>query len=213
MRRGKGMWDVRIRRQRSLLTVPLAAAMLFLVAAGASIANPTPTASGGGDPDPSAETTLAHARDFRGFPVYFAGPKAAGYPLVAILRIDRTSPAPHTEFTFIYGRCESPRGQGCSPPLTIISWPACYRYETRYALKREERTIVRGVPARLFRDFARIELYPAATTIVVQGSVTRVALRRIALALRSVNVAIPAGATLPPRPPHVKVGTVKCRRR
>jgi hypothetical protein len=72
---------------------------------------------------------------------------------------------------------------------------------------------VRGVPARLARDSPRIELYPAATTVVVQGSVTRAALRRIALALRSVNVAIPAGAKLPPRPPHVKVGTVKCRRR
>jgi hypothetical protein len=185
----------------------LIVAILLVVAIGATMAY-LPDASGD-DVRPKGNTTLADARRFRGFPVYFAGQAAAGYPLVAIMRIDRSSPAPHTEFTFIYGTCR-PRYQACSPPLTIISWPACYRYETRYSIDREERMRVRGVPARLFRGFPRLELYPRATTIVIQGSVRRTALLSIAGSIRSVNRRIPARAPLPPRPPYVATG-VRCR--
>jgi len=118
---------------------------------------------------PRGNTSLVQARDFRSYPLYFAGEAAAGYRLEAVMRIDRTSPAPHTEFSFIYGACRSIRGQGCQPPLTILLWPACYRYETRYSIPAHERTVIRDVPARRARGFRRLELYPAGTTIVING--------------------------------------------
>jgi hypothetical protein len=194
-------------------------ALLLLVPAGAALARVIADSNEDSSPStteaavvrPRGNTTLAQARRFRVFPVYFAGRAVAGYPLYAVQRTDRTSPAPHTEFVFIYGSCVSRRGQGCAPPLTIISWPACYRYETRYTIPHEERMTLRGVPARVFRKASRIELYPARTTIVVNGPRRGAALLRIAPALRGVNVRHAARANLPPRPPHVRVGTIKCR--
>jgi hypothetical protein len=85
------------------------------------------------------------------------------------MRIDRTSPAPHAEFSFIYGACRSVRGQACPPPLVILLWPACDRYETRYSIAPRERTVVRDVPARTSSAFRRLELYPARTTIIING--------------------------------------------
>lgn len=186
--------------------------MLATLLVGGIRATTATMSDGGSDrPRPKGNTTLEEARLFRGFPVYFAGRAAAGYPLVAIMRIDRSSPAPHTEFTFIYGRCRSRYGQACSPPLTIISWPACYRYGTRYSIKREERRTVRGVPARLLQSLPRLELYPGGTTIIIQGSVTRAALLRVADSIRGVNTRVLAGTALPRRPPHVPNGA-RCRR-
>jgi len=201
--------------------VAAAVLLLLLVAAGVALVKITGDESGEdgaaiatGDGvvlRPRGNTTLAHVRRFRGFPVYFARPAAAGYPLLAIIREDRTSPAPRTEFTFMYGTCVARPDSACGPPLTIISWPACYRYETRYAIPRKGQITLRGVPARLFGDFPRIELYPVDTTVVINLAGSRAALLRVALALRGVNVRAAAGEELPPRPRHVTKGTVKCR--
>jgi hypothetical protein len=80
---------------------------------------------------PRGNSSLAEARAFDGYPLYFAGGSALGHRLEAVLRLDRTSPARYVEFTFLYGACRARGDQGCGAPLVILLWPACYRYETR----------------------------------------------------------------------------------
>jgi hypothetical protein len=161
---------------------------------------------------PRGNTSLTQARAFRGYPLYFAGETAAGYQLEAVVRIDRTSPAPHTEFSFVYGSCRSIRGQACTPPLAILLWPACYRYETRYSIPPRERRVVRDVPARTLRGFRRLELYPAGTTIIINGAALKseAQLLGVARRLRGVNVPLRPAASLPARPPHAG-HTIRCQ--
>jgi hypothetical protein len=173
--------------------------------------DPTASENPGRFVRPRGNSTLPQARAFRGFPLYFAGERAAGHRLEAVLRFDRTAPAPHTEFSFLYGGCRSIGGQGCRPPLEILVWPACYRYETRYSIRPEERTVVRGVPARRSHTFRRLELYPAGTTIVINGDGLRrrTQLLEVARELRGVNVPLRPDARLLARPRHAGQ-TIKC---
>ena len=162
---------------------------------------------------PRGNNSLAEARAFDGFPLYFAGPSAGGFRLEAVQRTDRTSPAPHTEFAFIYGSCDPPESGGCVPPLVILLWPACYRYEQRYSIPARERVVVRGVPGRLSPTSRRLELYPAGTTIVINGwgLAGEAELAAVARSLRGLNTRLPPGARLPARPDHAGK-TIKCRR-
>jgi len=162
---------------------------------------------------PRGNSSLAEARAFGGFPLYFAGPSASRLRLEAVQRTDRTSPAPHTDFAFIFGTCRSVGGSGCSPRLVILLWPACYRYEQRYSIPAREQVRVRGVPGRLSREFRRLELYPAGTTIVINGGglASTAELLAVARALRGLNTRLGASALLPARPDHAG-RTIKCRR-
>ena len=161
---------------------------------------------------PHTEETEHLVRPRGNTSLYFAGEAAAGHQLEAVIRTDRTSPAPHTEFSFIYGRCRAIGDQGCAPPLTILLWPACYRYETRYAIPRDERSVIRDVPARTSREFRRLELYPAGTTIIINGGglKSRAQLLEVARRLRGVNVPLRPPASLPARPPHAG-HTIRCQ--
>lgn len=161
---------------------------------------------------PRGNSALAQARAFDGYPLYFAGRSALGHRLEAVLRLDRTSPARYVEFRFLYGACRARGDQGCGAPLVILLWPSCYRYERRYSVTPRERTVVRGVPGRYARESLRLELYPAETTIVVQGPAvrSRAELLEVARRLRGVNVALRAAESLPARPPHAG-RTLRCR--
>ena len=163
--------------------------------------------------EPRGNSSLADARAFGGFPLYFAGSSTSGLRLEAVQRTDRTSPAPHTEFTFFYGSCRSVGGSGCSPPLVILLWPACYRYEQRYSIPAREQVRVRGVPGRLSNTSRRLELYPAGTTIVINGFglESRAELFAVARALRGVNTRLVSSARLP-APPTYAGRTIRCRR-
>jgi hypothetical protein len=161
---------------------------------------------------PRGNSSLARARAFDGYPLYSAGSSALGHRLEAVLRFDRTSPARYAEFRFLYGACRARGDQGCGAPLVILLWPACYRYERRYSITPRERTVVRGVPGRYSSESHRLELYPAETTIVVQGPAvaSRADLLEVARRLRGVNVTHRAAEPLPARPPH-SGRTLRCR--
>lgn len=161
---------------------------------------------------PRGNSSLAQARAFEGYPLYSAGSSALGHRLEAVLRLDRTSPARYVEFTFLYGACRARGDQGCGAPLVILLWPACYRYERRYSISPRERTVVRGVPGRYTRESRRLELYPAETTIVIQGPAvtSRADLLEVARRLRGVNVAHGVAEPLRARPPHAG-RTLRCR--
>jgi hypothetical protein len=154
--------------------------------------------------------TLEQARGFEGFPLYFPGERVGGLDLEAILRTPIKSPRRHSRITFLYGRCEARSDAGCSSPLRVLVWPECVRFEQRYAIPRDERDVVRGVPARVRRGTSgtptRVELYPAQATVVVDAITdpeNRSALE-IARRLRGVNVRLAPSADLPALPPRAE---------
>jgi hypothetical protein len=161
---------------------------------------------------PEGNSSLAEGRAFERYPLYFAGASAGGFRLEAVQRTDRTTPARFTEFAFLYGSCRAAGDRGCGLPLTILLWPACYRYEQRYSIPAHERVTIRGVPGRLLQDSRRLELYPAGATIVINGSglAGKAELLAVARALRGVNTRLPASATLPARPDYAG-RTLRCR--
>ena len=156
---------------------------------------------------PAAETRAAQEaaaarealRAFDEFPLYDAGARVDGMPLVAVLRRDDTA-----EFvSFVYGDCAPGDDAGCAPPAEIQVWPACRR---NLALHEgddvvgagvPERMVVRGVAAGSFDEGTRLELETRGATIVVFGdSPGRVV--RIAKALRALDGSVRAGEPLPP---------------
>ena len=173
--------------------VALAALLASAVLIGLALERVLGGADGDGLVRPRGNSSLTHARAFGGHPLYFAGDAVLGHGLEAVVRIDRTSPARHTEFRFLYGACRARSDQGCGVPLV------------------SQRRTIRGVPARVALDGSRLELYPARTTIVVQGAAvsSRADLLAVARQLRGLNVPLRAGAPLPPRPPHAG-RTLRC---
>jgi hypothetical protein len=161
---------------------------------------------------PIGNSSLAAARAFERFPLYFAGAETQGLPLEAVQRTDRTSPARSTEFAFLYGSCRAAGDRGCGLPLTILLWPACYRYEQRYSIPAREQISVRGVPGRVSQDSRRLELYPAGSTIVINGPglSSEAELLAVARTLRGVNMRLPVSAPLPARPDYAG-RTISCR--
>ena len=190
---------------------PLVAVALALLVLGWVVRDDDGPGEQGELVHPVGNSSLAEARAFRGFPLYFAGQEVAGLRLAAVQRTDRTSPAPHVEFTFLYGGCRAASDSGCAPPLQILLWPACYRYDTRYSIPAHERTSLRGVPGRLSAESRRLELYPSGSTIVINGFglSSRGDLLRVGRRLRGVNVPLAAGAALPARPIHAG-RTIRC---
>jgi len=192
------------RPRSALSTVGVAFVLLLALAPGAD--------DEGELVNPEGNSSLPEARAFEGFPIYSAGAETQGLPLEAVQRIDRTSPARYTEFRFLYGSCRAAGDRGCGLPLTILLWPACYRYERRYSIPAREQVSVRGVPGRISGESRRLELYPAEATIVINGPGlgSRAELLAVARALRGVNTRLPASAPLPARPGHAG-RTIRCR--
>jgi hypothetical protein len=134
-------------------------------------------------------STLAAARAFAAFPLYFAGDSFQGLPLVAVER----HPA---QVGFLYGTCSIPvdaegaRG-GCAPPLAVQVWPACERDSSLYPFAPDERVRIRGAPAAFYEGHRRLELSADGVTVVLFG-VGREQLLRAAAALRRLNRGIEA---------------------
>ena len=141
--------------------------------------------------------TLAHAYAFEDYPLYFAGDRVEGFPLVAVLR--RADAADFV--SFVYGDCTAADDLGCAPPIEIQVWPACrrhlglYRDNPSFARSATDRTTVRGVPAAFFDDGTRLELQTGRATVVVFAE-SRAGLGRVAGALRSLDVPAPRGGAL-----------------
>jgi hypothetical protein len=153
--------------------------------------------------------TLADARSFDDHPLYFAGDRVEGLPLVAVLRRSDTA-----EFvSFVYGDCTPADGMGCAPPIEIQAWPACRRHIALYGSSPGdqvvERSTVRGVPAAVFDDGTRLELQTGRSTIVVFAE-TRARLARIALSLRSLDARVARGAALPAPAAGALEGALGC---
>jgi hypothetical protein len=137
---------------------------------------------------PSHGLTLADARAFDDFPLYYAGDRVDGLPLVAIVRRDDTA----RYVSFIYGSCVPGSDQGCAPPAEIQVWPSASRNLGTYdagvggAGPSLERVVVRDVAAAFLDEGTRLELFTDRSTIVIFSD-SRERLLRIARALRCVT--------------------------
>jgi hypothetical protein len=123
------------------------------------------------------------------FPLFNAGEKVDGLPLVASLRRDDTA----AYASFIYGDCTPGDDEGCAPPAEVQVWPACRRnlglYELPLAGRPEPQlATVRGVPAAFLEGGLRLELQTSRSTVVVFGD-SQARVLQVAAALR------PLGAT------------------
>jgi hypothetical protein len=157
---------------------------------------------------PKSTYSVEKARSFSRFPLYSAGESVAGYPLVAVLHEQRH---PVETVSFIYGDCVVPQGEGgCAPPVSVQVWPACFRNPSLYRAPPFgppfEKTTVRGVPAEIFEDGARLEIYTGRSAVVIYADEPL----KVAAALRGVNNPVSAGAPLPPAAPGVMTGDVSC---
>jgi hypothetical protein len=186
---------------RPLLGV-VASVVAVLVLAGAGSA-------GDGEPAPQAQFTLEDARAFDDHPLYFAGDRVEGLPLVTVLRRSDTA-----DFvSFVYGDCTPDDDMGCAPPLEIQVWPACRRHLALYGSSPSgptiERTTVRDVPAAVLDGGTRLELQTGRSTIVVFGD-SRGLLARVARLLRAIDGSVSVRHALPSPEPGALEGTLKC---
>jgi len=104
--------------------------------------------------------------------------------------IDPTSLARAHWSVAIYGTCKATSEMGCSPPLSIQTWPACERSPADYTMAGEtlqptETLKVRGAPARFYGD-NRLELSTTDLTVVLFGD-SRELLLKAAEALRTTS--------------------------
>ena len=131
--------------------------------------------------------SLDEAREFGDFPLYYAGDEVEGLPLTAVLRRDDSA----EYVSFVYGDCTPSSDGGCAPPAEVQVWPGAVRNLGSYDASAPgrpipEQTRIRGRPAAVFEDGARIEVYADGATIVVFAHTTELA-RAIAESLRCVR--------------------------
>jgi hypothetical protein len=142
---------------------------------------------------PRGSITLEEARRLDEFPLFYAGERVAGFPLVAIVRRDDTA----RYVSFVYGRCEpAPLEGGCAPPVEIQVWPNDARNAGSYGASAlgspaPERTTVRGLPAAHVGD-GQLEIYASDSTVVV-FSASRERGLAVAAALRCLRGGTAAG--------------------
>ena len=101
---------------------------------------------------------------------------------------------PSDSVLFTYGDCtpvmsaeEYIDSETCALPLMVETWPACIRNPAQYPKPVVGKPLlIRGVPAMIFEDGTRLELYTETVVIVIFGS-NEPQLLRAADAVRLVN--------------------------
>lgn len=170
---------------------------------------------------PRGNLTLAQARAFDRFRVYFVGLSFETHPLEAIIRLKAarhrlTQPVRANYLQFLYGSCELPMRpdgtyqRGCTPPLAVQVWPACERHKGLYAFAPDETLTVRGAAAAFYEDHRRLEVFTGTSTVVLFGG-GRADLLRAAVQLRGVNTEVGADDRLPAQVPNAQSDTTPCQ--
>lgn len=199
-----------MRRNWKIALVASAAVAVGLLTAALALAR-----LGGADTakqtQPRSTFSLREARAFADYPLYYAGESVDGLPLVAVLR---DQAATGSTVSFIYGDCVVVADTGCAPPAEVQVWPACKRslalYDTSLpGTPAPLRTTLRGVPAAFLDDGTQLEIH-TGTSLVVVFADSQERVRRIASALRGVNVAVAPEAPLPAPAPGAVEGKLRC---
>lgn len=184
------------RKVRVVISLACAVSALFFVVAVATDANGGSDATlggdnglhsgsdtrtpGGGRPALNHETLpCTGSKEPPNFEIFSAGPAPAGLPLTGSgRRCDAGDPAdewPSNYFSYAYGDCEIPEGEGgCQRPLEIQTWPACQRSMADYSFEGKPlpyRKLPKHGGAEVVEfDFdieSRIEVYTKSATIVI----------------------------------------------
>ena len=151
------------------------------------------------------------AKEFARFPLYYAGDSVGGYALTAVEH--DTHPA--ETISFLYGDCTPPtnsEGQydgGCSPPVSIQVWPACFRNPSLYGepgTPTPENTTMRGVRAAYFVGGNRLELQTGTSTVFIFANSPA----SIASALRGLNNSVSTEVDLPVPAAGALTGDLTC---
>jgi hypothetical protein len=176
---------------------------LSLVAAVAAVVG-----HGGAPPmytvHPKGNSSLAQAKAFSRYSLYYPGLEIGGYPLVAVDRQVGPGAAPGEggvdRVSFVYGTCQIRAdldSGSCTAPLELQIWPSCLRNPSAYPrLSPQESLVVRGAPAYLYENGSRLELTTGRVTAVFFGA-SRDILLEAAQSLRGVNVSLTKTAELP----------------
>jgi hypothetical protein len=183
----------------------------LLAIGAAAIAGAGPGSPDGQAPRGKSNFSVAEARSFADFPLYYAGDDVAGFSLTAVLR----EPINQTQETvsFIYGDCSPPPDAGCAPPVVIQIWPACVRNPSLYKGQRfpvPVPTSTRGAPAALFEGGHRLEIQTGISTVVIFGA-EQSHITTVANELAGVNVAVRPGEKLPAAERAALAGTLRCK--
>ena len=158
--------------------------------------------------------SVEEAKQFRDFPIYYAGNAVSGEELSAVLH-DPFGFRDPDQFTvaFIYGTCDSEGYDGgCAPPVEISNEPACRRNLAMYGgagSPVQDLTGVRGAPAAFFENGGRVEIQTGRTTVVIFGNSKKDVLA-VADQLRGVNVGVSARDRLPPPAQGALQGKLRC---
>lgn len=164
---------------------------------------------------------------FDEYTLFWAGPAFEGLEVSAVVRHREPAragePAGRDSVSFVYGDCDASQGS-CAFPLEVQVWPACERHRSSYELAPGEpypyeALDVRGVPAGLYDDGQRLELYTGEVTVVLFGDSAERLLRAAAV-LRSPGGGAPgasgaagpvdAAGDLPPPAPGALDGRLAC---
>jgi len=172
---------------------------------------------GGGTVTPKGNFSVAKARSFRGFPVYYPGESVNGYPLTAVGR-DPLGPMRKNQESvlFMYGTCKLPPGEGgCSLPVSVSNEPACSRnlgmYGGGFGGPVPRVTKIRGTTAGSLNGGSQLEIQTGTTTVVIFAFSKRKALS-VARNLRGVNVPVSVSDPLPLPAAGALEGKVPCPR-
>lgn len=184
---------------------------LVMAAVGLGIVA-TEMAQGEGPPRkvvvPKGNSTLADAKRFVKFPLYYLGTEFKGLPLTAVDRQVGPPlgdlPSGADQMMFMYGTCtvRADIDEGsCTLPLTVQVWNACEWRDDLQRFRPDEQLRIRGAQAAFFEGFRRLEIYANKVTVVMFGE-GREALLEAAGALRGANNAVRPGTGLPADQPR-----------
>lgn len=182
--------------------IPIIVAVLLLGTVGGVWATRSNSTSTNAAPM-QGNMTIEEAKTFSNFTLYNAGNEVAGFQLNAI---EKTVDADHgtTRISFLYGDCIPPMDEsghydgGCPLPVEVDVWNACVRNPTVYNdpnSPQGERTILRGVPAQVFDNGSRLEMYTGKSAIVIYTDPKIMPLA--VAAIQGVTNNVPANVELP----------------
>ena len=192
--------------------------LALFVAAGVLAAAMLGYLGGSSTVHPNSNFSVARAREFRDFPVFYAVPEVNGQELTAT-NYEPLGPLRKSQWSveFSYGTCDIGPGfdpGGCSLPVSISNEPACSRNLSMYggALSPKPHvTRVRGTTAAFFEGGSQLEIQTGTTTVVIFAR-SRHDTLSVARSLRGLNVPIAEGDRLPRPAPGAVEGTLRCQR-
>lgn len=156
----------------------------------------------------AAAPNLREVKEFDGYRVYYVGEEVAGVPFEEVEKAEWPENRRFTGWTFYYGGCALPEGEGgCSPPLQIQNYNTCRRWADAYPGKPRLFNF-RGAKAAWVSSAGSLEIYTGRTTVVIFANRKSVA-KRAARLIRDVRQRQPS--RLPPPVPDSLWGKLPCQ--